>query len=89
MVLHGVCDLAQEDSPLRLEDMRIPQTGVGEVRIRVSACGVCHAELDEIEGRTPPPSVRSISSTTSNTPTAPSWPSSAAALAALEALRVG
>ena len=23
--------------------------------IRVSACGVCHTELDEIEGRTPPP----------------------------------
>jgi len=56
MVLHGVCDLAQEDSPLRLEDMPTPQPGVGEVRIRVSACGVCHTELDEIEGRTPPPS---------------------------------
>ena len=27
----------------------------GEVLIRVSACGVCHTELDEIEGRTPPP----------------------------------
>ncbi|MCB1693600.1 MAG: zinc-dependent alcohol dehydrogenase family protein, partial [Pseudomonadales bacterium] len=26
-----------------------------EVRIRVCACGVCHTELDEIEGRTPPP----------------------------------
>src|SRR6516165_10233868 len=26
-----------------------------EVRIRVAACGVCHTELDEIEGRTPPP----------------------------------
>jgi propanol-preferring alcohol dehydrogenase len=23
--------------------------------VRVSACGVCHTELDEIEGRTPPP----------------------------------
>ena len=23
--------------------------------IRVSCCGVCHTELDEIEGRTPPP----------------------------------
>jgi alcohol dehydrogenase, propanol-preferring len=26
-----------------------------EVLIRVRACGVCHTELDEIEGRTPPP----------------------------------
>jgi propanol-preferring alcohol dehydrogenase len=25
------------------------------MRIRVTACGVCHTELDEIEGRTPPP----------------------------------
>jgi propanol-preferring alcohol dehydrogenase len=25
------------------------------VLIRISACGVCHTELDEIEGRTPPP----------------------------------
>jgi propanol-preferring alcohol dehydrogenase len=26
-----------------------------EILIKVSACGVCHTELDEIEGRTPPP----------------------------------
>jgi propanol-preferring alcohol dehydrogenase len=26
-----------------------------EVLLKVSACGVCHTELDEIEGRTPPP----------------------------------
>ena len=25
--------------------------------IRVSTCGVCHTELDEIEGRTPPPNL--------------------------------
>jgi propanol-preferring alcohol dehydrogenase len=25
--------------------------------LKVSACGVCHTELDEIEGRTPPPSL--------------------------------
>jgi propanol-preferring alcohol dehydrogenase len=29
----------------------------GEVLIRVTVCGVCHTELDEIEGRTPPPSL--------------------------------
>ena len=34
-----------------------PIPGPGEVLIRVSACGVCHTELDEIEGRTPPPSL--------------------------------
>jgi propanol-preferring alcohol dehydrogenase len=32
-----------------------PVPGAGELLLRVSACGVCHTELDEIEGRTPPP----------------------------------
>src|SRR5438309_4141698 len=34
-----------------------PHPGPGEVLIHVSTCGVCHTELDEIEGRTPPPSL--------------------------------
>lgn len=33
----------------------VPEPGPGEILIRVAACGVCHTELDEIEGRTPPP----------------------------------
>ncbi|MCP4669389.1 MAG: alcohol dehydrogenase catalytic domain-containing protein, partial [Deltaproteobacteria bacterium] len=32
-----------------------PVPGEKEILVRVSACGVCHTELDEIEGRTPPP----------------------------------
>src|SRR5262249_23162773 len=32
-----------------------PALGGGELLIRVQTCGVCHTELDEIEGRTPPP----------------------------------
>ena len=32
-----------------------PEPGNGELLIKVSTCGVCHTELDEIEGRTPPP----------------------------------
>jgi propanol-preferring alcohol dehydrogenase len=32
----------------------LPQAGPQEVLIRVHACGVCHTELDEIEGRTEP-----------------------------------
>ena len=32
-----------------------PSPGAGEILIRVSVCGVCHTELDEIEGRMPPP----------------------------------
>ena len=41
--------------PLEFCEMEIPRPGPGEVLLRISACGVCHTELDEIEGRTPPP----------------------------------
>ncbi len=55
MVLEKLSDLRVEREPLRLIDYPIPEPGPGEVRIRVTVCGVCHTELDEIEGRTPPP----------------------------------
>lgn len=55
MVLEQICDLSVESEPLRLVESPIPEPGGGEVRIHISACGVCHTELDEIEGRTPPP----------------------------------
>jgi propanol-preferring alcohol dehydrogenase len=44
-----------EDTPLELRDLPLPVPAAGEILIKVSACGVCHTELDEIEGRTPPP----------------------------------
>jgi propanol-preferring alcohol dehydrogenase len=37
-----------------------PRSGAGEIVVRVAACGVCHTELDEIEGRTPPSSLPRI-----------------------------
>ncbi len=40
-----------EERPLVLRDVPTPQPQAGEIRIRVTACGVCHTELDEIEGR--------------------------------------
>jgi alcohol dehydrogenase, propanol-preferring len=40
---------------LALRDVPDPEPRVGEVLLRVAACGVCHTELDEIEGRTAPP----------------------------------
>lgn len=55
MLLRGLAPLAQNPAPLSLEDLPEPQIGEGEVLIRVTRCGVCHTELDEIEGRTPPP----------------------------------
>lgn len=55
MILERTCSLMDEDEPLRLVDVPTPEPGAGEVMIEVSVCGVCHTELDEIEGRTPPP----------------------------------
>jgi propanol-preferring alcohol dehydrogenase len=55
MVLKGVSDFAVNPAPLMLAEMPAPTPGAGEILIAVSACGVCHTELDEIEGRTPPP----------------------------------
>ncbi|MCL4779394.1 MAG: zinc-dependent alcohol dehydrogenase family protein [Gammaproteobacteria bacterium] len=55
MVLERISSLAENDTPLRLCELPEPVAGEGELLIRVSACGVCHTELDEIEGRLPPP----------------------------------
>ncbi len=55
MVLDRVFDLSVEKMPLRLAEIAVPRPSDGEILVRVSACGVCHTELDEIEGRTPPP----------------------------------
>ncbi len=35
-------------------DIPVPVPRKREILVKVSACGVCHTELDEIEGRTPP-----------------------------------
>jgi propanol-preferring alcohol dehydrogenase len=55
MVLNRIVSLDQVDAPLELVELPVPEPQPGEVLIRVRACGVCHTELDEIEGRTPPP----------------------------------
>ncbi len=55
MLLNSITDLRSNKSPLKLEEIPIPVLNKGEILIRISVCGVCHTELDEIEGRTPPP----------------------------------
>ena len=55
MVLNRICNLGENSTPLELVDLPAPVPAKGEVLIKVTACGVCHTELDEIEGRTPPP----------------------------------
>jgi propanol-preferring alcohol dehydrogenase len=55
MILRKVEAFSENSEPLRLVDLRVPEPAAGELLVRVSACGVCHTELDEIEGRLPPP----------------------------------
>jgi propanol-preferring alcohol dehydrogenase len=55
MLLRRIWDLKQNPAPLELAELPIPSPEESEILIKVSACGVCHTELDEIEGRTPPP----------------------------------
>ena len=52
MVLNKISSV--EGKPLELVDLPDPIPGPGQIRVKVSACGVCHTELDEIEGRVPP-----------------------------------
>ena len=55
MVLSELCGLEVNQSPLELTELPDPIPSANEILIRVSACGVCHTELDEIEGGTYPP----------------------------------
>ncbi|MDJ0814435.1 MAG: zinc-dependent alcohol dehydrogenase family protein [Woeseiaceae bacterium] len=56
MLLNSTASMDERPQPLELAELPKPEAGDGEVLIEIHACGVCHTELDEIEGRTPPPS---------------------------------
>lgn len=60
MQLETIQPLQPDRPPLRLVELPCPQAAPGSLRIRVEVCGVCHTELDEIEGRTPPPQLPQI-----------------------------
>jgi len=55
MLLKKLCAIADDPRPLALVDLPDPVPCSKEILIKISTCGVCHTELDEIEGRTPPP----------------------------------
>ncbi len=55
MVLNKITDVRKNETPLVYKDVPDPVPGDYEILIKVSVCGVCHTELDEIEGRTAPP----------------------------------
>ena len=54
-LLHRCSDMSVNPNPLEFCEREVPVAGPGELLLQVIACGVCHTELDEIEGRTPPP----------------------------------
>jgi propanol-preferring alcohol dehydrogenase len=55
MILSELGPLDHNSRPLSLTDIPDPVPSPAEILVAVSACGVCHTEIDEIEGRTPPP----------------------------------
>lgn len=55
MVIRRISRVGENPTPLEPADLPEPAPGKRAILIRVSACGVCRTELDEIEGRTPPP----------------------------------
>jgi len=67
MVLKEICEIKlegrrrqREDLPLKAEpldlvDLPTPKPGLKEILVKISACGVCRTELDQIEGRITPP----------------------------------
>jgi propanol-preferring alcohol dehydrogenase len=57
MILNHISGIKNNPNPLELTELPLPVPLHGEILVRVSVCGVCHTELDEIEGRTPPPSL--------------------------------
>ena len=48
-VLHGA------DRPVAIEDVRVKDPGVGEVRVALRAAGLCHSDLSVIDGSIPFP----------------------------------
>ncbi len=55
MVLDQLGPIQTGSNPLHLAELPTPRPNHGEVLLQVQVCGVCHSELDEIEGRAPPP----------------------------------
>lgn len=54
MRIHQLGPVTGKRPSLEADQIPVPSPGASELLIRVHACGVCHTEIDEIEGRTPP-----------------------------------
>ena len=47
-------------SPLEWRELADPEPGSGEIRVRVSACGVCRTDLHVVDGELPDEKKKSI-----------------------------
>lgn len=54
MVIKKISNLNETSEPLEMVDLPVPEPDKNDILIKVNTCGVCHTEIDEIEGRTPP-----------------------------------
>ena len=52
MVLNKISPI--ESEPLAVTNLPVPIPGPKEILVKISVCGICHTELDEIEGRLKP-----------------------------------
>jgi propanol-preferring alcohol dehydrogenase len=43
-----------EEKPLELTDLPRPTVADDQILVKVSVCGACHTDLDEVEGRLKP-----------------------------------
>lgn len=58
MVLHDPAPV--EAAPLRMTDVPVPRPAAGEIRVRVTVCGVCRTDLHVVEGELPPRHARIV-----------------------------
>jgi propanol-preferring alcohol dehydrogenase len=55
IVLKQICSLEENRHPLERVNLPDPVPKENEILVKVTVCGICHTDIDEIEGRTPPP----------------------------------
>jgi propanol-preferring alcohol dehydrogenase len=46
-----ISSIEEEPGPLRMVELPIPNFESKQILVKILACGICHTELDEIEGR--------------------------------------
>lgn len=53
-VIERITPIEADPAPLKMIELPVPQPAADQILIKVQTCGVCHTEIDEIEGRAAP-----------------------------------